>query len=194
MSTQLDTASVEMTLEELKTEAKNLGISHHPSIGIVALKEKIAAKKDSLIAPVESITEATVKPSIASSPQVEPIPSIEQTVRDEALLLVRIQIACLNTAKASWKGEIFSIGNSVLGQINKYVPYNVTTHVPYIMYNHIKNKQFQLFSESVDNKGRKIQKVTLSNEFVVNMLPDLTPEELATLAINQARYASVDEE
>src|SRR5690606_32581434 len=111
----------------------------------------------------------------------------------EAEELVRIRVTCMNPAKKEWEGEIFTAGNSTVGTFKKYVPFNADDgwHVPRIIYNQIIQRQCQVFYSVKDERGNSIRKGKLIKEFAVEVLPQLTKEELQELARRQAMAKSV---
>jgi hypothetical protein len=106
--------------------------------------------------------------------------------KQEALKLVRIRVACMNPVKANMKGDIFSVGNSEMGMIKKYVPFNAEQgwHVPNLILQEMKNKKFvSHYTVKVGNK--MVNKHKLIPEYSIEILDPLTPEELKDLANRQ---------
>ena len=111
----------------------------------------------------------------------------------QQLKLVRVRITCLNPLKKDLKGEVFSVSNQYLGTVRKFVPFGEATdagyHLPYVLYNEIKGRQFQ--SITVKKEGQtSLPSVRLVNEFAIELLPDLTKEELQALARTQTIAAN----
>lgn len=178
----LTTAVDELT--SLKARADLMGISYHPSIGVEKLREKINAaltpKKDG--EPVEAA-------------EGEESESAKRTrLHREASELVRIRVSCMNPFKKEWEGEIITTGNSVVGTYKKFVPFNIEDgwHVPRIIYEQLLSRECQIFVTVRDNRGNTSRKGKLIKEFAVELLPPLTPEELAELARRQAMAKSID--
>lgn len=117
-----------------------------------------------------------------------------QRLRKEATKLIRVNITCMNPNKKDWPGEIISLGNSVVGMIKKYVPFNISGgyHLPYIIYTHLKDRQCQVFYTVVLPNGQKTQRGKLINEFAIEVLPNLTPDEITELARTQAINNSIE--
>jgi hypothetical protein len=175
-------------LAALKARADMMGISYHPSIGLEKLRDKVNGA-------------LTAKPEDEEKPAVEVAPAGVETenqkrarLRREASRLVRIRVTCMNPAKAEWQGEIFSVGNSVVGSFTKYVPFNADEgwHVPEIILKALRERQCQVFYTVPDSRGNKVRKGKLIKEFAIEELPPLTKEELAELAQRQAMSKSVD--
>lgn len=168
-----DTTQIE--LEDLKTTADMLGISYHPSIGLDKLKAKIAEHEAG--APVEEAPAAPVKAETEAEKRAR--------LKKEQTALVRIRLTCMNPYKSEWTGEIFSIGNNVIGTVKRFVPFNEIWHVEAAMLEMIKERKCQVFHTERVN-GRQIRKGKLVNEFAIEVLPPLTEQELKELAQRQA--------
>lgn len=175
-------------LTTLKARADLMGVSYHPSIGVEKLREKIQAAMDNKPQPSES-EEAVVK-----APAKETDVERQARKRREAAALIRIRVTCMNPAKKEWDGEIITTGNSVVGTFKKYIPFNSDEgwHVPQIIYNQLVSRQCQVFTTVTDARGNKVRRGKLIREFAIEVLPQLTPEELHDLAQRQAMAKSID--
>jgi hypothetical protein len=114
-------------------------------------------------------------------------------LRKEAQRLVRVRITCMNPNKKDWDGEIFTVSNSVVGTLRKYVPFNAEDgwHIPSMMLDFLRDKQF--VQHYVERKnGQEINRHKLVKEFAIEVLEPLTEEELKELAQRQAMARSVD--
>jgi len=180
-NSQSEDAAIEAAeLEALKNQAKQLGVQFHPNIKAEKLREKI---KD-----------AAAKPDDESRPEVNdtPDPQAKKTVtkRDHlqaAGRLRRVRITCMNPAKSEWEGEIFTAGNSVVGNFRKYVPFEKEWHVPQIILNMIEDRKYQTFYTIKDKRtGQRGRKGKIVKEFSIEILPDLDEKELKSLAQRQA--------
>lgn len=172
-------------LATLKERAKMMGISFHPSIGVEALKNKIA-EHVSKNEPEKSVTAPKSNKNMEAAARVE--------ARNRALKLVRCRITCMNPNKREWEGEIFTAGNSAIGTIKKMVPFNTVFHVPQILLNMIDERKCQVFYSEKSANGQTIRKGKLIKEFGVEILPSLTEKELKALAQRQAMAAGTSEE
>jgi hypothetical protein len=169
-------------LTTLKARADMLGIKYHPSISVERLREKVNASAEE---PVET-------PVV-----VEGEETLEQRrtrKKREANELLRINVTCMNPAKADWDGEIITAGNSLVGSFTKFVPFNTTDgyHVPRIIYNQLVERQCQIFITTRDSKGNQGKQGKLIKEFAIAILPNLTTEELHDLAQRQAMANAID--
>lgn len=172
-------------LSSLKARADLLGLSYHPSIGLDKLRTKVA----DAIAGIKEEPE-----QIVVAPVVESTQAANTRMRNAALELVRIRVSCMNPNKKEWEGEIFSIGNSLIGTQKKFVPFNSEEgwHVPRCIYDMIVGRECQIFVSHKDARGGTIRKGKLIKEFAVEVLPPLTGEELEELARRQAMAKSID--
>ena len=183
-----DTDLVQDELTVLKKRADVMGISYHPSIGLDKLKEKVNAVLTD--GPVTA-TEEETKPS---DTKTETEGQRKLRLKKEASKLVRIRVTCMNPNKKEWEGEIFTVSNAVVGTYKKMVPFNLDEgyHVPQIIYEQLKERKCQVFQTVKDNRGNKMRKGKLINEFNIEVLPPLTEAELKDLAQRQALSHAVD--
>lgn len=175
--------AVESELDVLKMRADTLGIKYHPNIGVDKLKEKIEEAKAGG-ATEEVKTEESVKEKPVKA---ETEHEYRTRMLKEAGRLRRIRVTCMNPMKAEWEGEIFTSGNGVVGNFRKYVPFETEWHVPQIILNMIEDRMYQTFYTVRDPRtGQQGRRGKLVKEFAVEILPDLTKEELKALAQRQA--------
>lgn len=173
--------NAEEELKLLKERATLLGIKFSNNIGVDTLRAKVNEKLEE-----KSIKEESQLTKSA----------IRAKMRKEQLKLVRIRLTLMNPAKKAWRGEIFTIANSVIGTIKKFVPYNPKFytngyHVPYCIYSMLKDKKF--LNISTEEVNGKIQvRTDFVPEFSIEVLPNLTEEELLELATEQAAGNRID--
>ena len=174
-------------LEALKARANLLGVKFHPSISLEKLREKVNAA-------VTSEGEAEEPSNSSPEAKEETIGEKRKRLKTEALKLVRIRLTCLNPAKKEWEGEIITVGNSLIGSVKKFVPFNADDgwHVPHVIYQQLKERQCQVFYTATDARGNKVRKGKLIKEFAIEVLPPLTKEELDELARRQAMAKAID--
>ncbi len=163
-------------LTALKARADMMGVKYHPSISLEKLKEKITAHMNA----------GEDKPT--AEPEMD-----RAALQKSASELMRIRVTCMNPAKKEWEGEIFTVGNSVVGTFKKYVPFNADEgwHVPRIIYEQLKDRECQVFTTVRDSRGNSTRKGKLIKEFAIEILPNLTEEEIKELAQRQAMAKSV---
>ena len=172
-------------LTALKARADLLGISYHPSIGLEKLRDKVNAV-------VTSDDSSNVVEAVETPVETEGAKRLR--LRNEAAKLVRIRLTCMNPNKKEWDGEIITAGNAGVGTFKKYVPFNADDgwHVPYIIYQQLLHRECQVFVTVRDARGNKVRKGKLIKEFAIELLPQLTEDELKDLAQRQAMSKSVD--
>lgn len=163
-------------LTALKARADMMGVKYHPSISLEKLKEKITAHMNA----------GEDKP--VAEPEMD-----RAALQKSASELMRIRVTCMNPAKKEWEGEIFTVGNAVVGTFKKYVPFNADEgwHVPRIIYEQLKDRECQVFTTVRDSRGNSTRKGKLIKEFAIEVLPNLTEEEIKELAQRQAMAKSV---
>lgn len=178
-------------LASLKARADMMGVTYHPSIGLEKLRAKVAAAIEGKPDDEQEQPEAEA-PKAAAGEETEG--QRIKRLKDEAHKLVRIRLTNMNPAKSEWPGEIISVGNAVVGSVSKYVPFNADEgwHVPNIIYQHLKERQCQVFQTVQDSRGNKTRRGKLIKEFSIELLPPLTAEELHDLAQRQAMAGGVE--
>lgn len=205
-------------LQLLKDRAKTMGIEHSPNIGVEALKAKIEAKLANLPDPGEGSDNTAIQAPLAGmnnavklhegEPAVTPTmltrAQLEQAEREkqwaEQLRLVRIRVICLNPAKKELQGDIFTVGNDFMGTVRKFVPFgeagDAGWHVPYVIYKDIEARVFNSIRVKKKNSAIGGQhdfrpEGRLVKEYAIELLPDLTEEEMRQLATQQAAAAGM---
>lgn len=161
----------------LKTKADRLGVAYHPSIGAEKLREKINAA----MAEEPAVIEQPVVPVISEEAK-------KRKLLDDANKLIRVRITCMNPVKKDWEGELFTVSNSVVGTQKRFVPFNAPDgwHVPQMMLNMLQERTCQVFYNEKSKNGVTVRRGKLIKEFAIEILPQLTKEELKDLAQQQA--------
>ena len=114
-------------------------------------------------------------------------------MKKEQLKLVRVRITCMNPTKKEWEGEIVTVSNALVGTVKKYIPFSAEDgwHVPQIILNFLKEREYQHFYIAKDDRGNKVPKGKNMKEFAIEVLPPLTKKELEDLANRQAMAGGV---
>lgn len=189
-----ETSSVPDELTLLKERADMMGITYHPSIGVDKLKLKIEEHKAKTAIPenasIEDLDALANNINIEQDSQNTPVRETEGQrrvrLRKEATKLVRVRVSCMNPHKTALKGEIFSVGNSAVGMVKKFIPFNAEQgwHVPQIILTALQNRKYMAhYEEKIGNK--KVKRHKLIPEFSIEILDPLSPEELKELAQRQ---------
>lgn len=189
--------SAQDELDTLKIRADRMGLTYHPSIGAEKLREKIkVAMAEPAPAPVAVVVSDTTSAVLApvAMPEVETPAQEKKRLKNFANELIRIRISCMNPAKKEWQGEIFTVGNSLVGSVTKYVPFNADEgwHVPRILLEVLQARQCQVFYTLKSKNGVAVRQGKLIKEFAIEVLPALTNDELHDLAQRQAMAGSID--
>lgn len=187
---ETDEVIVQDELTTLKERATLMGLKFHPSISLDKLREKVNAATDESDEPdVEVVSAKAVAPVIE-----ETMNQMRNRLKKEALALVRIRLTCMNPAKAEWEGEIFTIGNALIGSVKKFVPFNADDgwHVPTVILQQLQERQCQVFVGAKDARGNNVRRGKLIKEFAIEILPPLTKTELDELALRQAMSKAID--
>lgn len=191
MSEQIETVEMQDELAALKARADLLGISYHPTIGLEKLRAKVNTAITSEGEPDSAPEDAA--PVQEAAKETEAAKRLR--LRNEAAKLVRIRLTCMNPNKKEWDGEIITAGNAAVGTFKKFVPFHSADdgwHIPNIIYKQLAQRECQIFVTITDGAGNKVRKGKLIKEFAIEVLPDLTEEELAELARRQAMAKSID--
>jgi hypothetical protein len=119
-------------------------------------------------------------------------------IRKEALALVRVRITNLDPKKKDLPGEFLCVGNKYIGTIRKYIPFNPEQsengyHIPKVLYDELDGRKFLHIRTFKDRgTGQQRQETKYVKEFSLEVLPPLTPKELAELAAAQRASGSID--
>jgi len=178
-------------LAMLKKRADMMSINYHPSIGLDKLKEKINAALASEGA--SDVIEEVPTLVVAGEPKKETQGQKAVRLRKECNRLVRIRVTCMNPNKGEWPGELFTVSNSLIGTLKKFVPFNSENgwHVPEMIVKMMEERRYSVYYTVVIN-GHKIRKSKMSKEFSIEYLDPLTYEQLKDLAHQQALAGSID--
>lgn len=180
--------------EMLKNRARLMGIEFGNNTSTDTLKRKIQEKLDG-----EKPAAAEVNP-LGGTPIDEDDSSpmaIRRRMREEQMRLVRVRVTCLDPKKKDLPGEIFTIANEFLGTVSKFVPFGEVTddgyHIPFCIYTMMNERKFLNIRTRKDKKnGQTIVEQSWAKEFALEILPQLTPEELKRLATAQMAAGSID--
>ena len=204
-----------MELQQLKDIAKYLEYQHHHAIGAERLESElikycdeigtsmeeaingmealIASKANSLTETDGSNTNTELDPNIVAKlatmsfneAEGKAVKSARAEKQKEAMRLVRCTISCNNKNKSEFSGEIFCARNKILPEVKKFVPFGVPTHIPLILLNMIKEKQYQVFRTKKLPNGQTVKEPSLIPEYNIQELPPLTTKELDAIAQKQ---------
>lgn len=120
-----------------------------------------------------------------------------QVIRAQALRMVRVKIQNLDPSDSVLDGAIISLQNKYTGKVSKYIPFGEGSengyHIPWMMYEHLKNWKFPLRKEQKGGRfGVKTYKTVMVNKYSIEILPPLTMAELKNLANYQRSAQTID--
>lgn len=164
--------------KSLRAKLSKMGISSSPNASLETLRIKY-----------QEACSGNIEPVATDSTSVKPEVKTAESIRKEATKLIRVRIKNLNPAKRDLHGEIYTIANKILGKISKYVPYDSAGeayHLPYCIYKLLLNKKFLQIRTFKDEQTKQIRiEQGWVPEFSIEVLPQLTAQELKDLAIKQ---------
>ena len=87
-------------------------------------------------------------------------------------------------------------GVPTLGTVRKYIPYGDQSdngyHIPFCIYQMLKDRQFLNIRTGKDRRGQVKVEQGMAREFAIEVLEQLTPEELYKLGQAQIAAGSTD--
>lgn len=104
--------------------------------------------------------------------------------------LIRIRFTNHNPHKAKWPGEYLTTGNTLIGRITKFIPFDEASQkgymVPYAIYEMMRDKRY--YAPKVINDDQKTSKVidVHPKEYSIEILPLPSQAELTKIAQRQA--------
>ena len=194
LSTEGETAVDELAL--LKERAKQMGITFSNNISLETLRKRISDKMEGKEEPeVNPLTGDVEIAAITSAPKKldakQNALALRKMMQRDQMKLVRVRITNMDPKKKDLPGEIWTVSNEYLGNVRKMIPYGEQTddgfHIPYCLFRLLQSKRF-LHIRTVKDRvtGVERQEKQWVKEFSLDVLPDLTKEELARLAAAQA--------
>lgn len=199
-------------LELLKERADMMGVTYSNNIGIETLRKRVEdAMAGNPVAPEEnadpvpsvaelssalsnevaaatSVSQSAVNPLVQDEPVTKTV-SLREHMRLTQMKLIRVRIQNLDPKKANLPGEIFTVANEYLGDVKKFIPFGEVTdngyHIPYCLYKLLKSRKFLNVRERKGRDGKIHIETSWVKEFALEILPDLTPQELQQLATAQ---------
>ena len=194
LSTEGEAAVDELTL--LKERAKQMGIPFSNNISLETLRKRIADKMEGKDEPeVNPLAGDSEIAAITAAPKKldakQNALALRKMMQRDQMKLVRVRITNMDPKKKDLPGEIWTVSNEYLGNVRKMIPYGEQTddgfHIPYCLFRLLQSKRF-LHIRTVKDRvtGLERQENQWVKEFSLDVLPDLTKEELARLAAAQA--------
>jgi hypothetical protein len=188
-------------LEQLRKQAKMMGISFSGNTGVETLRKKITDKLDGLDGANAATSNVTDVSDADDGDDTEAALTPAQQakkIRDEALALVRIKYTCMNPGKGNLPGEIFCVANKVIGNVKRFIPYGAAAangwHVERCLLDMMYAREYvhTYYEKDASAPNGKVRRTKMLPEFSIQELPPLTPKELADLAKAQAAGNNID--
>lgn len=197
-------------LEELQARANLLGLEYDGRWGVEKMRAVVNAavlgepKETSEVpeipSPTEELARVIAASELTAAISSAPIAPKEETreqrryrKRKEATRLVRVHVQNMNPARKEWEGDTYTVSNSVIGTIKRYIPYNTDWHVEQALLNAMQERECQIFNTRRVN-GQDVKSVRMIKELQIAILPPLTEKELRDLAQRQAMAAGTSGE
>lgn len=166
-------------LDMLKEKATSMGITFNNRIGTSTLKERINKKQ------------GEIEKSKAGN-NTTPVHKTRSQIIKDMSKLKRVNITSRNPQHSKMKGVILNVGND-LKMFKKLVMFETDTHIPQVIYDHMKNNTIQTFVEKRNpDNGRKYKVSKFIKEYVIQDLPPLTAEELEEIKDRQERIGTTE--
>ena len=192
---------------------KQLDISYSNNAPVGTLRKKILAElvEPEVVAPAPKVKAAPAKKVKKASDytNAELLNMKHEDTDDEllkrriirakAMRLVRCRITNLDPNDADVPGAIVTVYTKYTGKVSKLIPFGEENehgyHIEQILLDELRSRKFTLRKE-IKRKGSsfgvKQYKTTLANKFSIEVLPDLTKQQLDDLAKSQAAKGSID--
>jgi hypothetical protein len=122
-------------------------------------------------------------------------------VRAKAMRLHRVRVHNLDPNDAAVPGAIKTVYNKYTGKVSKYIPFGEENehgyHIPEILMNSLREEKYTMRKEvkqrgQVSSFGVKQYKTVLMPKFNIEILPDLSAEEIHGLAQDQKARGAID--
>lgn len=194
-----------VTLKEKILDAINLDeddedLDEDDPIVQAMLKQK-AEPKDIKIAKKKSVLQLS-RSVLAKMDAMAPGLSVAEQraiVRAKAMRLHRVRITNLDPNDSALPGAIKTVYNKFCGKVSKFIPFGEENelgyHIPEILLNSLREETYNMRKE-VKNKGQsfgvKSYKTVQTRKFAIEMLDDLTPTEIESLAKDQKARGAID--
>ena len=180
----------------LRAKLSKLGIASSPNSSLELLRAKLAEAEGNT-EPSTLAQEEVAETKSTEAKAVESKADITNRVKKEATKLIRVRIKNLNPYKQDLHGEIFTVANEVIGKVSKYVPYDDagdSYHIPNCIYKMLLSKKY-LQVKTITDPVSKTRRITQSwvPEFSIEVLPQLTTEQLEELAFKQEAARKFEE-
>lgn len=165
-------------LESVKEIASNMGLKVGNIKNVDKIKELIAAANEPKTAvPVKPITKL----------------QRHAAIRKAAMKLVRVRITPMSPFERQLSNTLVDVGSAKLGNVKRVVPFNEIWHVEQIVLDELRSRKFRTKKETTDPQTRrKVYTNVFSASYGIEILTDLTKDELTKLAADQSARHAID--
>lgn len=167
------TTAAPTELELLKAQADVMGITYKSNITAKTLRKNL----------MDALTEDDDSEGMSNADR--------NLLEAENTKLVRVIVTPMASHMKDHQGQLFAVGNAILGVISKYVLFNAEYHIPKIILNHIQEQEMQYFVRAKVN-GQDVRESRMRKAFSVEVLDPLTADELKELGRSQENRNAVD--
>lgn len=114
--------------------------------------------------------------------------------RKEAERLIRVRVNNLDPTKSKIDSQPFGFSNSVIGTIQKVVPFDeeIGFHIPHVLLDVIRGTKYRVTRYRKDDKGNDIPYSVELPSFSVEVLPDLTGDEIEAIKQRQLSQQTIE--
>jgi hypothetical protein len=190
-------------LKLLKERATLMGIKFSNNISVATLKEKIEERMSGTTKSEAPEPQVKANPLAGEETPADGQPvkrkSLRRYLHDEEMKLLRVRITCMDPKKADLHGEVLCVSNEYLGNVKKFIPYGEATeggfHIENCLYKTLRDREFlQVRTLKGDKSNGMTPRIETKwvREFAIEVLPPLTPQELADLKVAQIAAGSLD--
>ena len=180
IGTSLEEVAGELNTESVDTSKNTEEVSEDVTEQYPIVEPKLPSK-DSSVSMVEKLSKMTF-----AQAEKEASKKASGNRAKEAMRLIRCIVTCNNKNKTSYTGEIFCARNAIVPEVKKFIPFGVPTHIPKILFNMIKEKQYQQFKTKKVN-GNTVKESFMVAEYNIQLLDPISAEEFN--AIKQKQLA-----
>ncbi|NRA77138.1 MAG: hypothetical protein HRU18_02925 [Pseudoalteromonas sp.] len=186
-------------IQILKEKADSLEIQYPGNISLAKLKELLfdgdVTEPEAPVVKQDTSEPRQGTPKEVAKDKAKLRAQVIAQKRKEANRLVRVMITCMNPDKGEHPGEIFTVANSIVGTIRKFVPFQSDQpfHVPQMILNIMRERKCQIFVNKRLSNGQVVKKGKLINEFAIEVLDKISKEELQTIKTKQLAQDSISD-
>jgi hypothetical protein len=170
---------------------------------VAALAAKQAETKEPVKTEPKKILDMPRTAQAMMDPHMPGLTDVERRaiVRARAMKLVRCKVHNLDPNDSALEGVIKTAYNKFTGKVSKYIPFGDENehgwHVPQILLNVLREEKYSMRKEvkqrgQVSSFGVKQYKTVHLPKYNIEIMPDLTKEELEGLAQDQKARGAID--